>query len=96
MDFFMSPPYYVPNRSTEATMERKIDILIAHIKAERWIEAISIASKFPRLGCEKERITRAQSAINNPGFYRQIGKDPANVIDDGKAALKERYASYLT
>jgi hypothetical protein len=27
----------------------------------------------------------------SPGLYRQMGRDPAAVIEEGKAALRERF-----
>ncbi len=56
-----------------------------------WRKALSIASKFGSLGTQKEAIMRAQSARNNPGFYRQLGRDPDIAIEAGKAAMRERF-----
>ena len=42
-------------------------------------------------GRKKEAITRAQGAINNPSFYRQIGRDPDEAIKAGGAAMRERF-----
>lgn len=53
--------------------------------------AIRIAAKFQDLGEHKEAITRAWQAIQDPDFYRAIGKDPDALIAAGYAALKERY-----
>ena len=36
------------------------------------------------------RIARAPAARLTPGLYRQLGRDPAAVIEEGKAALRER------
>lgn len=73
-------------------MIKKIDVLRAHIAAQDWRKAVSLAAKFPRLGDEKEVITRAQTAFINPGFLRQIGKDPERCIEAGKAAIMRRYS----
>ena len=72
---------------------KKIDVLRAHMAAQEWRKAVSLAAKFPRLGDEKEVITRAQTAFVNPGFLRQIGKDPESCIEAGKVALIRRYSS---
>jgi len=53
--------------------------------------ALRIAAKFQELGEHKEAISRAWQAIQDPEFYRAIGKDPAALIEAGYAALKERY-----
>jgi hypothetical protein len=34
---------------------------------------------------------RAQAARLSPGFYRGLGHDPAAIIEEGKAALRERF-----
>lgn len=74
-------------------MIKKIDVLRALMAAQDWRKAISLAAKFPRLGDEKEAITRAQTAFINPDFLRQIGKDPESCIEAGKAALIRRYSA---
>ncbi len=74
-------------------MIKKIDALRGYMAADDWRKAISLASKFPRLGDAKEAITRAQTAYVNPGFLRQIGRSPEDCIEAGKAALMERYSS---
>lgn len=53
--------------------------------------ALRIAAKFQELGEHKEAITRAWAAIQDPDFYRAIGKDPEALIAAGYAAMKERY-----
>lgn len=73
--------------------QSKIDLLRQAMAAGDWRAAIGIAAKFPRLGAEKEIITRAQSAYLRPDFYRQIGLDPDGAIDAAKAALRRRYGA---
>ncbi len=72
---------------------KKIEVLQALMRADDWPAAIKFAAKFPRLGDEKTDITRAKDALLRPGFYRQIGRDPAALIERGKAALILRYPS---
>lgn len=55
------------------------------------VEALRIAAAFPRLGAEKRAITQAWAALQNPGFYRQIGKDPEDLIGDGMEAIALKY-----
>lgn len=54
---------------------------------EQWGEALSVASKFRRLGKYKNAITQAASARQNPRFYQQIGKDLDAIEASGKAGL---------
>jgi hypothetical protein len=56
-----------------------------------WPRAFSIASKLARLGPQRGAILRAQSAALSPGLYRQLGRDPAAIIEAGKAAMRERF-----
>ncbi len=54
-------------------------------------EALRIASSFPHLGSHKAVIMRGYEASVRPAFYRQLGKDPQQLINDGIEALKDRY-----
>ena len=73
-------------------MQTKLSKLIEAAQANDWRKAISIASKFPQLGDHKTEITRAQMAYTNPGFCRQIGRDPDACIEAGRLALIARYS----
>jgi hypothetical protein len=57
----------------------------------QWREATACASKLAHLGDQRDAILSAQGAYTNPGFYQQIGKDPAALVRAGKAALQERF-----
>jgi hypothetical protein len=72
-------------------MVTKLSQLMAMIEAGEWLAAIKFAAKFPDLGSERDFILRAKDAIHNPDFYRQIKKDPAALIEEGKAALVRKY-----
>lgn len=63
------------------------------MQAEDWRGALRIAARFPRLGEHGEAIRLGWSALTNAGFYRQIGKDPDAMVQDGILALRERYSS---
>lgn len=76
-------------------MEKKIDILSQHMKAGLWEKAIKYAARFPRLGKHRDDILTASSAILNPGFYRQIGKDPTTLVSVAITALKDRYPKHF-
>lgn len=53
--------------------------------------ALRLAASFPHLGPEKAIIQRGWAACQRPEFYRQIGKDPDQLIAEGAAALRRRY-----
>ena len=61
------------------------------MRAGDWPRAFSIASKFARLGPQRAAIMRAQAARLSPGLYRQLGRDPAAVVGEGKAAMRELF-----
>lgn len=73
--------------------QKKIDQLRALIAAGDLDAAIRFAAKFPRLGEHKRAIMTAASAMLNPGFYAQMGKDPEQIIAAGRAAILERYGA---
>ncbi len=72
-------------------METKLSQVLAAMDADDWTRAFSIASKFGRLGDQKPEIMRAQSALLKPDFYRQLGRDPATIIEAGKIAMRARF-----
>jgi hypothetical protein len=72
-------------------IETKLSKLKAAWACGDHVGALRIAAAFPRLGAEKRVITQAWAALQNPGFYRQIGKDPEELIDDGMQAMALKY-----
>jgi hypothetical protein len=73
-------------------METKLKQLKDRLAAGDAAGALRIAAGFGRLGEHRERITRAWVALTNPRFYRdELGMDPAALVADGVAALRERY-----
>ena len=75
-------------------MTTKLEEVRAAMAAGDTIGALRIAAKFPRLGKQEAAIQRAWMAIQTPDFCRQIGKDPAVLIEAGKQALAERFAHH--
>lgn len=72
---------------------RKLDAVLAAMRADDWPQAIRLAAKFPRLGPQAKAIMQANEALQRPAFQRQLGRCPAALIEAGKAALKERYGN---
>lgn len=54
-------------------------------------KAISIASKFFDKSEDTKIFKTAQSAILNPSFYKQIGKNPEDLVALAVAKIKERF-----
>jgi hypothetical protein len=79
------------------TMARqtKLAILLDHMRAGDWSAALALAAKFPRLGEHKAAIVGGHEALHHGDFYRQLGKDPNRMVDDGIAALRARYGHLL-
>lgn len=57
-----------------------------------WDTAIKLEAKFADLGEHKKVIQRARDAINNPGFYAQMGFDLDALKKQAIKALKERHS----
>jgi hypothetical protein len=56
-----------------------------------WRAALHLAAGWPRLGPEKEAITRGWAAVYNPELYAEMGGDPACLVSAALAALRARY-----
>lgn len=84
VDTLDRPPY-------AQLMTTKLSILQGHMKAGEWKKAIALAAKFPRLGVYRDAILDAHTAIVNPGFTRQLRRDPDADIAAGIAALRLAY-----
>jgi hypothetical protein len=76
--------------------EKKIDRLLSYMQDGDWPHALSLAASFPRLGEERAAIVRAHEVLAHPGFYAQLGRDEDQILRDGIAALRSRYASRIT
>ena len=72
-------------------MKTKLDTLKEAFIAKDYKKAISIASKFPRLGNEKDVIKLAQDCITNPSFYKQLGYSIDDSVKAGINALSIKY-----
>lgn len=72
--------------------DTKLSQLRAHMEAGEWEKAIAIAARFPRLGAIRNAVLDAHMAVTNPRFVVGLRKDPAALIDAGKAALVGAYA----
>ena len=70
---------------------RKLDAVLAAMRADDWAQAIKLAAKFQSLGAERNAILSAREAVLRPGFQRQLGRCPQTLIEAGKAALRRRY-----
>ena len=53
--------------------------------------ALKMVAKFPQLGKEKDAIKLAVDCLNNPAFYRQLGKNVEQCITDGIRAMETKY-----
>lgn len=72
-------------------MVKKSDIVKDAVREQEWKKALQIAKDF-RIGVTQEqrnRMARAYECIVHPDFYRQIGVDITDAIEQGKAVVKE-------
>lgn len=74
-------------------MKTKTDIIKNALANGDTRKAISVASKFFDRSDETQLYKQAQAAIGNPGFYRQIGKDPDAIIAAAVENLEARFAA---
>lgn len=81
-----------PSTGSVASAPSSLEIR-ALLESGRLREAVLRAAKFQDLGEQRERILSAREAYQRPDFQKQIGKDPLALINDGIAALRERYGA---
>lgn len=77
-------------------MIKKSDIVRAAVREQDWKKALQIAKNFS-IGVTQEqrsKMARAYECIVHPDFYRQIGVDISEAIEQGKAIVKE-YAEII-
>ena len=53
--------------------------------------ALALVARFPRLGAERETITRGHAARSNPAFYAELGYDVDALVADAVAAIRAKY-----
>lgn len=75
----------------DALPPTKLSILLGLMESGKWQQALALAAKFHDLGDHKKQITRAHDALQNPELYKQMGKNPMELLQAGIKALKERY-----
>ncbi len=54
--------------------------------------ALAAANKIQRLGEDGTTIRKGYSAMRNPDFYRQLGKNPEEMVRAALAAMVSRFA----
>lgn len=72
-------------------MIKKSEIVRAAVRERDWKKALLIAKDF-RIGVtqeQRDKMARAYECIVHPEFYRQIGIDIPEAIEQGKAVVKE-------
>lgn len=72
-------------------MVKKSDIVKEAVREQDWKKALQIAKDF-RIGITQEqrnKMARAYECIVHPDFYKQIGVDIADAIEQGKTVVKE-------
>lgn len=62
-----------------------------YMALEAWESAILAAARFPDLGDHAAAIHRGREAILRPAFQRQLRRDPAQMIEEAKEALRARW-----
>jgi hypothetical protein len=70
----------------------KTDQIRAAWHAGDRIGALRIAARFFDRSLETKTFKRGIDAHNNPGFYRQLGKDPGQIVVDALSMLASRFS----
>jgi hypothetical protein len=73
-------------------MDSKTDKIRAAWGAGDQIGALRIAARFFDRSFETRTFKRGMDAHNNPAFYRQLGKDPAQIIAGALDVLARRFS----
>ena len=55
------------------------------------IGALRIAARFFDRSADTVTFKRGMAAHNNPEFYRQLGKEPEQIVGDALAVLAKRF-----
>jgi hypothetical protein len=58
------------------------------------IGALRIAARFFDRSVDTRTFKRGVDAYNNPSFYRQLGKDPEQIVHDALDVLAKRFNLY--
>jgi hypothetical protein len=74
-----------------AVVNRKTDQIRAAWAAGDQIRALRIAARFFDRSTDTKTFKRGMDAYNNPGFYRQLGKEPEQLIATALEALARRF-----
>jgi hypothetical protein len=59
------------------------------------VGALRIAARFFDRSSDTKTFKRGIDAYNNPSFYRQLGKDPEQIVRDALDVLAKRFNLYL-
>lgn len=79
--------YFYTCFNRECRVLYKLEQAAEVYKSRGPIAALKFASKLNCLGDSRDAIQKASSAQSNPGFYRELGYDPDQLVTDGIAAL---------
>jgi hypothetical protein len=58
-----------------------------------WVAALRLASRFHDRSSDTAMFKRGFDAYRHPGFYRQLGKDPDQLVTAAVALLWRRFGS---
>lgn len=72
-------------------METQLTKLKRFMAEGDYHSALRMAAKFGQLGTQRDAITLGWAAKTNPRFYRELGKDPDQLVQNGIKAIRERY-----
>src|SRR5262249_46372443 len=61
------------------------------LEGNDWVAALRLASRFHDRSSDTVMFKRGFDAYHHPGFYRQLGKDPDQLVTTAVALLRRRF-----
>jgi hypothetical protein len=77
-------------------MHRKIDKIRTAWAAGDRIGGLRIAARFFDRSADTKTFKRGMDAHNNPDFYRQLGKEPEQIVGIALEVLARRFSLHFT
>jgi hypothetical protein len=72
-------------------METQLEKLQKFWSEGNFHACLRLAAGWPRLGEERDSITKAWAAYNHPELYKEMGHNPDELVEAGRQALARRY-----
>jgi hypothetical protein len=82
-----------PLSSVDQGMQSKSECIKQALRDGDWVAALRLASRFHDRSSDTAMFKRGFDAYQHPGFYRQLGKDPNQLVAAAVIRLWRRFGS---